>query len=85
MQVMAEAGETTARYGALKGQQILIEGPEIEEDLSYPFVHGCLPMKCLEKGMHFDPIVLLEKTDANKEIHDEAIKDFFEVIDQRNP
>ena len=47
-------------YNNIYGKQLLIEGPEDDNDLSYPLVYACKEIKNLEKGINFDPIILLE-------------------------
>ena len=47
----------------------MIEGPEDEYDLSYFLVNGCKEIKDLEKGIPIDPVLLLTKTDNNKQVY----------------
>lgn len=44
------------------------------QDLSYRFVHSCDDIKDLERGIHFDPILLLKKTDSNRLQYEQAFR-----------
>ena len=47
------------QYRKIQSEQLLIEGPEFYEDLSYNLVDQCILMKNLEKGIPIDAYLLL--------------------------
>jgi len=50
-QIEDEARFRLAAYKGLPADQFLIEGPDFDEDFSYPLIEKCLAMKRLEKGV----------------------------------
>ena len=73
MQAEAECLPVIEIYKHHEYSQLQIEGPASQNDLSYFLVNGCKFMKDLEKGVGFDPIILLDKPLNEQQVQDRGL------------
>jgi hypothetical protein len=74
------------KYRAIQREQLLIEGPEFYEDLSYSLIDQNIHMKNLEKGIPIDAYLLLNNTPCKAEdgSQDENLTAFLTALNNRN-